>query len=113
LFTNTFYAVDEKESKSKSEDYKPTVSVSTEKTKDIVIITVSDNGNGIPKKALCKIFQPFFTTKLTGKGTGLVLSMSYDIIKAQGGKLNVETKEGESTTFVIKLPIKVLTTSKK
>jgi signal transduction histidine kinase len=103
LFTNAFYAVDEKKSKSASKDYKPTVSVSTEKTKDKVIITVKDNGNGIPKEALDKIFQPFFTTKPTGKGTGLGLSMSYDIIKAHKGELTVDTEQGVGTTFTITL----------
>lgn len=106
LFTNAFYAVGEKKSKSESEDYKPTVSVSTEKTKDKVIITVRDNGNGIPKKALDKIFQPFFTTKPTGEGTGLGLSMSYDIITAHKGDLTVDTEKGKFTEFKISVPIK-------
>ena len=106
LFTNAFYAVDEKKSKSKSVDYKPTVSVSTEKTKDAIVIRVRDNGNGIPKKVLDKIFEPFFTTKPTGKGTGLGLSMSYDIIKAHNGKLEVNTESGAYTEFKISLPTK-------
>ena len=106
LFTNAFYAVDEKKSKSETDDYKPTVSVSTEKKEDKVIILVKDNGNGIPKEALDKIFQPFFTTKPTGKGTGLGLSMSYDIIKAHEGQLTVNTKKGKFTEFKIVLPIK-------
>ncbi len=106
LFTNAFYAVGEKKSKSKSDTYKPTVSVSTKKTKDKVQITVRDNGNGIPKKALDKIFQPFFTTKPTGKGTGLGLSMSYDIIKAHKGDIKVDTEKGKFTEFKINLPIK-------
>lgn len=105
LFTNAFYAVDDKKSMSESKDYKPTVSVSTEKSKNKVIITVRDNGNGIPKKALDKIFQPFFTTKPTGKGTGLGLSMSYDIIKAHKGELTVNTEKGKFTEFKISLPI--------
>jgi len=67
-------------------------------------IVVSDNGNGIPQKVLDKIFQPFFTTKPTGQGTGLGLSLSYDIIKAHGGELKVETREGEGTEFIIQLP---------
>jgi len=70
-----------------------------------VIIAVADNGTGIPQKALDKIFQPFFTTKPTGQGTGLGLSLSYDIVKAHGGVLNVETKEGEGTVFTIELPV--------
>ncbi|MCO4821076.1 MAG: GHKL domain-containing protein [Flavobacteriaceae bacterium] len=106
LFTNAFYAVGEKTSKSASEDYKPTVSVTTKKTKDKVIITVRDNGNGIPKKVLDKIFQPFFTTKPTGEGTGLGLSMSYDIITAHKGELNVDTEKGKFTEFKISIPIK-------
>jgi len=69
-----------------------------------VQIKVEDNGNGISQKALDKIFQPFFTTKPTGQGTGLGLSLSYDIVKAHGGELKVETKEGEGTAFVIYLP---------
>ncbi len=105
LFTNAFYAVDEKKSISELKDYKPTVSVSTEKSKNKVIITVRDNGNGIPKKALDKIFQPFFTTKPTGQGTGLGLSMSYDIIKAHKGELTVATEKGKFTEFKIVLPI--------
>jgi len=68
-------------------------------------IKVDDNGNGIPQKVLDKIFQPFFTTKPTGQGTGLGLSLSYDIVKAHGGELKVETKEGEFTEFVIILKI--------
>jgi len=66
---------------------------------------VSDNGNGIPQKVLNKIFQPFFTTKPTGQGTGLGLSLSYDIVKAHGGEIKVETKEWEGTTFIIQLPL--------
>ncbi len=70
-----------------------------------VLITVKDNGNGIPKKVMDKIFQPFFTTKPAGQGTGLGLSLSYDVIKAHGGELKVETKEGEGATFTISLPV--------
>jgi signal transduction histidine kinase len=70
-----------------------------------VEISVKDNGNGIPQKVLDKIFQPFFTTKPTGQGTGLGLSLSYDIVKAHGGELKVETKEGEGTSFIIQLPL--------
>jgi signal transduction histidine kinase len=104
LFTNAFYAVDEKKLKSTSEDYKPTVSVRTEKTDDSIMITIRDNGDGIPKESINKIFQPFFTTKPTGKGTGLGLSMSYDIIKAHNGTLEVETEKGKFTEFKITLP---------
>jgi signal transduction histidine kinase len=102
LFTNAFYAVSEKK-KQKGEGYEPTVTLSTKKSGDKVEIQVKDNGNGIPQKVVDKIFQPFFTTKPTGQGTGLGLSLSYDIIKAHGGEIKVETKEGEGTEFTILL----------
>jgi len=70
-----------------------------------VVISVKDNGNGIPKKILDKIFQPFFTTKPTGQGTGLGLSLSYDIVKAHSGEIKVLTKDGEGSEFVISLPV--------
>jgi two-component system, NtrC family, sensor kinase len=104
LITNAFYVVDEKK-KSGIEGYEPTVSVSTKKINGKVEISVKDNGNGIPQKILDKIFQPFFTTKPTGQGTGLGLSLSYDIVKAHGGELKVQTKEGEGSEFVIQLPL--------
>ncbi len=112
LITNAFYVVDEKKKalagKSGFENltsfYEPTVAVSTKKEGNKVLISVKDNGNGIPQKVLDKIFQPFFTTKPTGQGTGLGLSLSYDIVKAHGGELKVETKEGEGTTFIIQIP---------
>ncbi|MBC7425971.1 MAG: ATP-binding protein [Bacteroidia bacterium] len=104
LINNAFYAVAEKKKQSGNE-YEPTVSVSTKKDGDKVFIRVKDNGNGIPQKILDKIFQPFFTTKPTGQGTALGLSLSYDIIKAHGGEIKVETKEGEGTTFIIVLAI--------
>ncbi|HMS66423.1 MAG TPA: ATP-binding protein, partial [Ignavibacteria bacterium] len=103
LITNAFYAVDEKK-KQQPEGYEPTVTVSTKKTGDNLMISVKDNGNGIPQKIMDKIFQPFFTTKPTGQGTGLGLSLSYDIVKAHGGELKVETKEGEGSEFLIILP---------
>ena len=91
----------------KDPDYihNPTVWVSTKKDGNKILISVRDNGPGIPQKILDKIFQPFFTTKPTGQGTGLGLSLSYDIVKAHGGELKVETKEGEGSTFIIHLPI--------
>ena len=104
LITNAFYAVDEKK-KSATENYEPTVAVSTKKINDKTEIRVTDNGNGIPQKILDKIFQPFFTTKPTGQGTGLGLSLSYDIVKAHGGELKVETGEGEGAEFIIILPV--------
>jgi two-component system NtrC family sensor kinase len=71
-----------------------------------VLISVRDNGPGIPQNIVDKIFQPFFTTKPTGQGTGLGLSLSYDIIKAHGGDIRVETKDGEGATFIISIPVK-------
>jgi signal transduction histidine kinase len=103
LITNAFYVVNEK-SKQNIDGYEPTVSVSTKKMGDKVEIKVADNGNGIPLKVLDKIFQPFFTTKPTGQGTGLGLSLSYDIVKVHGGELKVETREGEGSEFIIQLP---------
>jgi signal transduction histidine kinase len=105
LITNAFYSVSEKKNQ-QPEGYEPTVTVSTKQLDDKVEVKVKDNGNGIPKKVLDKIFQPFFTTKPTGQGTGLGLSLSYDIMKAQGGEIKVETKEGKGTEFKIELPIK-------
>jgi signal transduction histidine kinase len=104
LITNAFYAVDQK-SKLLGPDFEPTVSVKTRKTINKVELLVTDNGNGIPQKVLDKIFQPFFTTKPSGQGTGLGLSMSYDIVKAHGGELKVETKEMEGAVFAIQLPL--------
>ena len=102
LINNAFYAVDEKK-RQIGDGYEPNVSVSTRKSNGKVEIKVSDNGYGIPQKVLDKIFQPFFTTKPTGQGTGLGLSLSYDIVKVHGGELKVETKEGEGSEFVIQL----------
>ncbi len=120
LITNAFYAVTEKKMQAPpppeggianpKEKYEPIVSVKTSLIAPLagrgaeVLISVSDNGNGIPKNILEKIFQPFFTTKPTGQGTGLGLSLSYDIVKAHGGELKVETTEGEGSTFIILLP---------
>ncbi|MEJ7821447.1 MAG: ATP-binding protein [Chitinophagaceae bacterium] len=105
LLTNAFYAVNEKK-KQQPDGYEPTVSVSTKKVGDKIEIKVADNGNGIPQKVLDKIYQPFFTTKPTGQGTGLGLSMSYDIIKAHCGEIKVETNDGEFAEFIIQLPWK-------
>jgi signal transduction histidine kinase len=110
LITNAFYVVNEK-SKQNIPGFEPTVTVKTSKNPPSggrgaeVLISVKDNGNGIPQKILDKIFQPFFTTKPTGQGTGLGLSLSYDIVKAHGGELKVETKEGEGSEFIIQLPV--------
>jgi signal transduction histidine kinase len=107
LINNAFYVVDEK--KKQNPDFEPVVTVSTKRLSPPlgdgrkVEIKVADNGNGIPQKVLDKIFQPFFTTKPTGQGTGLGLSLSYDIVKAHGGELKVQTKENEGTEFIIVL----------
>jgi signal transduction histidine kinase len=112
LYTNAFYAVSEKKKEQPEarlndevgQGYEPTVSVTTKRISDKVEIKVADNGNGIPQKVLDKILQPFFTTKPTGQGTGLGLSLSYDIVKAHGGELKVETTEGKGAEFIISLP---------
>jgi signal transduction histidine kinase len=103
LYNNAFYAVNEKK-KLLNGEYEPKVSVSTIKMDHKIEIIVKDNGNGIPQNVLGKIFQPFFTTKPTGQGTGLGLSLSYDIIKAHGGEIKVDTKTGEFTEFVVQIP---------
>ncbi|MEJ7587300.1 MAG: ATP-binding protein [Ferruginibacter sp.] len=121
LITNAFYTVAEKKKKMlqpntsasgeinrenlfPAGDYEPTVFVSTKKVNGKLEITVKDNGNGIPQQVVDKIFQPFFTTKPTGQGTGLGLSLSYDIIKGHGGEIKVETNEGVGSAFIIRLP---------
>ena len=103
LYNNAFYAVSEKK-KQLPEGYEPTVSVTTKKSGGKVEISVKDNGDGIPQKVKDKIFQPFFTTKPTGQGTGLGLSLSYDIVKAHGGEIKVNTQEGNHTEFVVQIP---------
>jgi ligand-binding sensor domain-containing protein/signal transduction histidine kinase len=104
LYNNAFYSVNEKK-KQLNGTFEPSVSVSTKKDGNKVEISVRDNGTGIPKKVVDKIYQPFFTTKPTGQGTGLGLSLSYDIItKGHGGQLKVETKEGEYSTFTVIIP---------
>jgi len=122
LYNNAFYAVNEKARQSGNarprdprlndsvgqavgRGYEPTVSVSTKKISDKVLITVKDNGSGIPQRIVDKIFQPFFTTKPAGKGTGLGLSMAYDIVNAHGGEIRVETEEGQGSEFIIQLPV--------
>jgi signal transduction histidine kinase/ligand-binding sensor domain-containing protein len=100
---NAFYAVTEKK-KTAGGEYQPTVSVQTKKLKDTIEIIIKDNGPGISKNIVDKIFQPFFTTKPTGQGTGLGLSLAYDIINAHGGKIKVESKESEGAEFIVMLP---------
>jgi two-component system NtrC family sensor kinase len=104
LYNNAFYAVNEKK-KTADDSYQPTVAVQSKKLNGRIEISVSDNGSGIPQKIMDKIFQPFFTTKPTGQGTGLGLSLVYDIIKAHGGEIKIETKEGQGTEFIIQLPL--------
>ncbi len=121
LINNAFYAVDEKKKSphllKEGEEYEPAVTVTTKRLGSPpsggdggkpdsyrVEIRVADNGNGIPEKILDKVFQPFFTTKPTGQGTGLGLSMAYDIVKAHGGELKVETNEGDGSEFIVRLP---------
>ena len=105
LFNNAFYATNqEQKDMTGQQPYVPTVTIVTKKLNDKIEIHVSDNGNGIPQKIIDKIFQPFFTTKPTGQGTGLGLSLAYDIVKAHGGEIKVETKESEGTEFIIQLP---------
>jgi signal transduction histidine kinase len=107
LLTNAFYAVNEKKRKLGSTvPYEPTVTVTTKSVGGKIVIQVEDNGNGIPQSITQKIFQPFFTTKPTGQGTGLGLSMSYDIVtKGHSGNLTVESQEGEGSTFILVLPV--------
>jgi signal transduction histidine kinase len=116
LINNAFYAVNEKKKSPPPPkggvEYEPTVIVSTKAVKPPlgglganIEIKVKDNGNGIPQKILDKVFQPFFTTKPTGQGTGLGLSLSYDIVKAHGGEIAIKTKEGEESEFIVRLPL--------
>ncbi|MBC7935027.1 MAG: nuclear transport factor 2 family protein [Rhizobacter sp.] len=111
LLTNAFYAVNEKQKMTTdhrlptTDDlYQPTVGIKTKKINDKIEIKISDNGNGIPSPIIDKIFQPFFTTKPTGQGTGLGLSLAYDIVKAHDGELSVDTVQTEGTTFIIQIP---------
>jgi signal transduction histidine kinase len=115
LINNAFYAVQTRHAANEVQTrhalsqhtpspYKPIVTVSTKNLGNRIEIAVKDNGNGIPPEIIDKIFQPFFTTKPTGQGTGLGLSLSYDIVKAHGGELRVETKQGKGTVFMIIIP---------
>jgi signal transduction histidine kinase len=105
IFNNAFYAVNEKK-KAAENGYEPVVQVTTHQLNEKIEIRIKDNGTGIPEKVLEKIYQPFFTTKPAGEGTGLGLSLSYDIItKGHGGELKVETQEGNGSEFIIQLPL--------
>jgi signal transduction histidine kinase len=112
IITNAFQACSERsrsameaKKKGSSGPYEPKVLVTTSKGNGQILISVKDNGTGIPEEYLKKIFQPFFTTKPTGKGTGLGLSISYDIVKAHGGEIKVTSQEGEGSEFIVKIPI--------
>jgi len=109
LINNAFYAASERQKgeplTQNAESYEPVVNLSTKKLNEKIEIRVTDNGNGIPDTFKEKIFQPFFTTKPTGQGTGLGLSLAYDIVKANGGEIKVETNEGEGSKFIVSLPI--------
>ncbi|MEN2284538.1 HAMP domain-containing sensor histidine kinase, partial [Algoriphagus sp. SE2] len=115
LVNNAFYAVNEKtKADSAPEGYEPMIKVSSKYTPlpggaggGSIELSVKDNGGGIPEQVRDKIFQPFFTTKPTGSGTGLGLSLSYDIVKAHGGEIGLESEQGEGTTFIISLPFKI------
>jgi len=104
LYNNAFYAVAQRK-KREGANYEPMVEVKTKRAAQKVEITIKDNGEGIPKKVMDKIFQPFFTTKPTGQGTGLGLSLSFDIAKAHGGEIKVDSVEGSHTIFIISLPV--------
>lgn len=114
LLTNAFYAVDEKKKliangqQPTTGIYKPTVSIKTKKEGNNVLISVTDNGNGIPASVIDKIFQPFFTTKPTGQGTGLGLSLSYDIVKAHGGEIRISNGDTGGAMFLISLPVNAI-----
>ena len=103
LYNNAFYAVAQRK-QNDGPAYEPMVEVKTKKAGRNIEITIHDNGDGIPKKVLDKIFQPFFTTKPTGQGTGLGLSLSFDIVKAHNGEIKVDSVEGSHTTFIVSLP---------
>ena len=102
LINNALYAVNEKH-KQNPDDYEPSVTVTTQMNNGMIDVKVKDNGDGITQKVVDKIFQPFFTTKPTGQGTGLGLSLAYDIVKAHGGEIKVEATEGEGSEFIVQL----------
>ena len=106
LINNAFYATQQRQ-KTAGQDYKPTVEVKTQVSDGQALISVKDNGIGIPESIKDKILQPFFTTKPTGEGTGLGLSLSYDIVvKSHGGNILINSSEGNGSEFIINLPLK-------
>jgi two-component system, NtrC family, sensor kinase len=105
LINNAFYAVSSKASSSKESGYKPEIIVTTSRHLNAITVSIKDNGGGIPPEIKDKIFQPFFTTKPPGEGTGLGLSLSFEIIKAHGGEIIIDTEEVLGTTITISLPI--------
>ncbi len=105
LFNNAFYAVNQQNKKGVP-GFKPLVQAITKRSPDKITITIRDNGTGVPADISDKIFQPFFTTKPTGEGTGLGLSLTFEIIKAHNGELKVHSEEGKFTEFVIELPLR-------
>lgn len=106
IYNNAFYAVNQRLIKGATPGYKPGLLVVVKRENDKAVISVRDNGMGIPAANIDKIFQPFFTTKPTGEGTGLGLSLSYDIVKAHGGEIKIESRENEFTEFSVYLPLK-------
>jgi signal transduction histidine kinase len=105
LFNNAFYSVHQKKLSGNYADYVPVVSLKTILQDNSVIIKIADNGTGMPESVKDKIFQPFFTTKPTGQGTGLGLSLTHDIVKAHGGEIVVSGNEGEGAEFTITIPL--------
>ncbi|WP_341272830.1 sensor histidine kinase [Cecembia calidifontis] len=105
IINNAFQALNNEELRMRNEGFKPLVTVSTKNLGDKIEISVKDNGQGIPEAIKDKIFQPFFTTKPTGQGTGLGLSLSYDIVKAHGGEIFLDSELDKGTTFSVRLPI--------
>jgi two-component system, NtrC family, sensor kinase len=104
IYNNAFYAMATKMKQQKT-GYEPTITVTTKMKGGQMEVEINDNGEGIPKQLIDKIFQPFFTTKPTGQGTGLGLSLAYDIVKAHGGEIEVNTEEGEYTNFIVRIPV--------
>ena len=108
LINNAFFASLQKAKLDINSSYEPKVTVTTEQLKNLIVIKVIDNGTGMSESVKAKVFQPFFTTKPTGQGTGLGLSLAYDIVtKGHGGTLEVQSTEGVGSEFIVKLPFKV------